>query len=99
MEAIRKLTDPPRWPPATDDELSQYAADCEAVDVSKCNSCFAGPAMAQCASFLCTKDVGKLLARVDRLRAERDEFEEKWREVSRDLAALREHLERMTGGG
>ncbi len=93
------MTDTPTWPPATDDELSQYVADCAAAETDKCHACFAGPAIAECSSFLCMKDVGKLLARLDLLRVERDQCQEKWREASRDLAVLTEQLERMTRSG
>ncbi len=61
--------------PATDDEIAQYAADCAGADVARCASCFVGPAMADCPSFLCRRDVAKLLARIKVLKAERDEAE------------------------
>jgi hypothetical protein len=61
--------------PATDDEIAQYAADCAGADTSRCASCFVGPAMADCPSFLCRRDVAKLLARIKVLKAERDEAE------------------------
>ena len=61
--------------PATDEEIAQYAADCAGTHGSKCASCFVGPAIAGCASFLCRRDVAKLLARIRVLTAERDEAE------------------------
>ena len=61
--------------PATDDEIAQYAADCAGADTARCASCFVGPAMADCPSFLCRRDVAKLLARIEVLKAERDEAE------------------------
>jgi hypothetical protein len=73
-------------PPATDEEIAQYAAECSAADVDKCGACFSGPVMAGCASFLCLRDVSKLLARINLLRAERDELEEKWLKASLELA-------------
>lgn len=91
------MSDAPGWTPATDDELSQYARECASADVERCNACFSGPALAQCSSFLCMKDVGKLLARAQALREERDEFEQKWLKASRDLAALTDKLEKLTG--
>lgn len=62
-------------PPATDEEIAQYAADCAGADGVRCASCFVGPAMADCPSFLCRRDVAKLLARIEVLKAERDEAE------------------------
>lgn len=62
-------------PPATDEEIEQYAADCAGADGVRCASCFVGPAMADCPSFLCRRDVAKLLARIRILKAERDEAE------------------------
>ncbi len=61
--------------PATDDEIAQYTADCAGADAARCASCFVGPAMADCPSFLCRRDVAKLLARIKVLKAERDEAE------------------------
>ena len=97
IEAIQTLSNPPGWTPATDDDLSQYARECAAADVGRCNACFSGPALAQCSSFLCMKDVGKLLARAQALQDERDEFERKWLKASRDLAALIQRLDKLTG--
>ena len=62
-------------PPATDEEIEQYVADCAGADGVRCASCFVGPAMADCPSFLCRRDVAKLLARIRILKAERDEAE------------------------
>jgi uncharacterized small protein (DUF1192 family) len=60
---------------ATDEEIAQYEADCAGSDAKRCDACFAGPAIAGCESFLCRRDVAKLLARIRILRAERDELE------------------------
>ena len=59
--------------PATDEEIAQYSADCAGGDDLRCASCFVGPAMAECPSFLCRRDVAKLVARIRILKAERDE--------------------------
>ena len=69
------MSDPKGVTPATDDEIAQYAADCAGADEVRCASCFVGPAMADCPSFLCRRDVSKLLARIEVLKAERDEAE------------------------
>lgn len=61
--------------PATDEEIAQYATDCAGADGVRCSSCFVGPAMADCPSFLCRRDVSKLLARINVLKAERDAAE------------------------
>jgi len=61
-------------PAATDEEIAQYAAECAAANVERCEACFTGPAIAGCASFLCRRDVAKLLARIEALKAERDEL-------------------------
>ncbi len=76
-------------PPATDEELATYAADCAGADGSRCASCFVGPAMADCPSFLCRRDVAKLLARISVLKAERDEAEARWLKAMEELAAAR----------
>lgn len=69
------LSHRPAVTPATDDEIAQYAAECASSDGVRCASCFVGPAIAECASFLCRRDVAKLLARIQILKAERDEAE------------------------
>jgi hypothetical protein len=74
-EVILNLSDGPAVTPATDDELEQYAADCAGADGVRCASCFVGPAMADCPSFLCRRDVAKLLARIAVLKAERGRAE------------------------
>lgn len=68
--------------PATDEEIAAYAAECAAADTEKCEACFAGPAIAGCASFLCRRDVAKLLARINALKAERDELRARLRKAS-----------------
>ena len=73
--------------PATDDEIAQYAADCAGTDDARCASCFVGPAMAECPSFLCRRDVAKLVARVRTLKAERDEAEARLLKALEELAA------------
>lgn len=62
-------------PAATDEEIAQYEVDCANADGGRCEACFAGPAIADCPSFLCRRDVSKLLARIRALKAERDELE------------------------
>ena len=74
-------------PPATDDEIAQYAADCAGADGVRCASCFVGPAMADCPSFLCRRDVAKLLARIEVLKAERDEAEARLLKLLEDRAS------------
>ncbi len=69
------MSEPKGVAPATDDEIAQYAADCSGADGARCASCFVGPAMADCPSFLCRRDVAKLLARIEVLKAERDQAE------------------------
>ena len=69
------MSDGPAVTPATDEEIEGYAADCAGADDVRCASCFVGPAMADCPSFLCRRDVAKLLARINVLKAERDEAE------------------------
>jgi hypothetical protein len=74
-EVILNLSDGPAVTPATDEELEQYARDCAGADGVRCASCFVGPAMADCPSFLCRRDVAKLLARIAVLKAERGRAE------------------------
>lgn len=76
--------------PATDEEIAQYASDCAGADGSRCASCFVGPAMADCPSFLCRRDVAKLLARIKVLKAERDGAEARWLKAIEDLAAAKQ---------
>ncbi|MEO8501974.1 MAG: hypothetical protein ABI565_13735 [Vicinamibacteria bacterium] len=64
-------------PAATDEEIAEYAAECATASAEKCEACFAGPAIAGCVSFLCRRDVVKLLALIDVLKAERDELQAK----------------------
>ncbi len=71
--------------PATDEEITQYAEECANANPDRCSACFAGPALADCTSFLCRRDVGKLLARLSELRAERDALQA-------ELAAARAEL-------
>lgn len=85
-EGSRALTNLTEATPATDEELAEYAAECTSADPERCGACFVGPAIAGCASFLCRKDVGKLLARLSQLRAERDELQ-------RALAVARAELD------
>ena len=73
--------------PATDDEIAQYAADCAGADTARCASCFVGPAMADCPSFLCRRDVAKLLARIEVLKTERDEAEARLLKMIEDRTA------------
>lgn len=77
----------PAVTPATDDELEQYAAECAGSDGVRCASCFVGPSMAECPSFLCRRDVAKLLARIQILKAERDEAESRLLRALEALAA------------
>ena len=70
------MPDPLSARAATDEELLEYAAECATANAEKCEACFAGPAIASCASFLCRRDVAKLLARIEVLKAERDELRE-----------------------
>jgi hypothetical protein len=70
--------------PATDEEIAEYAAECAAANVEKCDACFTGPAIAGCASFLCRRDVAKLLARINALKAERDELRARLLKASLD---------------
>lgn len=83
------MTDAKGVTPATDDEIAQYAAECAGADGSRCASCFVGPAMADCPSFLCRRDVAKLVARIDVLKAQRDEAEARWAKAVEDLAAAK----------
>lgn len=80
------MTDLVEATPATDEEIAQYAEECANANPERCAACFVGPAMAECTSFLCRKDVGKLLARLSALREERDALQ-------RDLAAARAELD------
>lgn len=73
--------------PATDDEIAQYATECAGADSARCASCFVGPAMADCPSFLCRRDVAKLVARIEVLKAERDEAEARLLKALESLAA------------
>ncbi len=73
--------------PATDDEIAQYAAECAGADGARCASCFVGPAMADCPSFLCRRDVAKLVARIEVLKAERDAAEARLLKALESLAA------------
>lgn len=68
--------------PSTDEELAEYAAECASANAEKCEACFTGPAIAGCASFLCRRDVAKLLARINALTAERDELRARLLETS-----------------
>jgi hypothetical protein len=69
--------------PATDEEIAEYAAECAAANAEKCGACFAGPAIAGCVSFLCRRDVAKLLARINALKTERDELRARLLKASR----------------
>jgi len=73
--------------PATDDEIAEYAAECASASAEKCAACFVGPAIAGCASFLCRRDVAKLLSRLRQTEAQRDEFRSMWMRASKDLVA------------
>ena len=73
--------------PATDEEIAQYEADCARSGDSRCASCFVGPAMADCPSFLCRRDVAKLVARIRTLKTERDDAEARLQKALEDLAA------------
>ncbi len=84
------MSDGPGVPPATDEEIEGYAADCAGADSVRCASCFVGPAMADCPSFLCRRDVSKLLARINLLKAERDEAEARLLKVLEELGAPKE---------
>jgi len=84
---IHDLSDGPAVTPATDEELDQYAMDCAGADGVRCASCFAGPAMADCPSFLCRRDVAKLLARINVLKAERDRAEARLLKLLEDRAS------------
>lgn len=84
------MSDGPAVTPATDDEIEQYAADCAGANGVRCASCFVGPAMADCPSFLCRRDVSKLLARISVLKAERDEAETRLLRALEELAAAKE---------
>jgi hypothetical protein len=75
--------------PATDEEIAQYAADCVGTESARCASCFVGPAMAECPSFLCRRDVAKLVARIRTLKAERDEVEARLLKALEALALVR----------
>ncbi|MBX7187129.1 MAG: hypothetical protein K1Y01_18455 [Vicinamibacteria bacterium] len=81
------MSNRPAVTPATDDELEQYAAECASSDGVRCASCFVGPSMADCPSFLCRRDVSKLLARIQVLKAERDEAEARLLKALEALAA------------
>ena len=83
------MSDGPAVPPATDEELEGYAADCAGADGARCASCFVGPAMADCPSFLCRRDVSKLLARIQVLKAERDEAEARLLKLLEETAAAK----------
>jgi hypothetical protein len=84
------MSERPPVAPATDEEIEGYAAECATSDGVRCASCFVGPAMADCPSFLCRRDVSKLLARIRVLKAERDEAEARLLRVLEELAAAKE---------
>ena len=84
------MSERPAVTPATDEEIEGYAAECAGADGARCASCFVGPAMADCPSFLCRRDVSKLLARIDVLKAERDQAEARLLRVLEELAAAKE---------
>jgi hypothetical protein len=75
--------------PATDEEIEQYESECAGTEGARCASCFVGPAMAECSSFLCRRDVAKLVARIRGLKAERDEAQASLRKALEDLAVAR----------
>ena len=77
----------PAVTPATDDEIAQYAAECAGADGARCASGFVGPALADCPSFLCRRDVAKLVARIQVLKAERDAAEARLLKALESLAA------------
>ena len=76
--------------PATEEEIAQYAAECANANAERCDACFVGPAIAGCASFLCRRDIGKLLASLSALREERDALKTSLDKAMRDLAAARQ---------
>ena len=84
------MSDGPAITPATDEEIEGYAKDCAGADAVRCASCFVGPAMADCPSFLCRRDVSKLLARIHLLKAERNEAEGRLLKALEALAAAKE---------
>ncbi|HQZ15644.1 MAG TPA: hypothetical protein PKU70_09640 [Vicinamibacteria bacterium] len=84
------MSERPAVTPATDEEIEGYAAECAGADGARCASCFVGPAMADCPSFLCRRDVSKLLARISVLKAERDQAEARLLRVLEELAAAKE---------
>ena len=85
VTGVFALTEERKTAPATDAEIAGYAAECATANTEKCEVCFTGPAIAGCVSFLCRRDVAKLLARIEVLKRERDE--------------LRARLLKASGGG
>jgi hypothetical protein len=75
--------------PATDEEIAQYEVDCVGTDNARCASCFVGPALSECPSFLCRRDVARLVARIRILKSERDQAEARLLKALEDLAAQR----------